>query len=164
MVFKKKYKVQSNDKICTFHNVTAQAKEALAESGIKNGILVVYSHHTTCGVITQECAFDMSMTGLETLQQDLLEAFERIIPTQRKEGMYLHPGPKALKFAEEHGEDRRGCHNTDAHLISSIIGRSETIVVDDGEMDLGEYGFIYFIDFDKTRARERTVQIMIIGE
>jgi len=164
MVFKKKYKVQSNDKICTFHNVTSLAKEALSESGIKDGIVVVYSHHTTCGVITQECAFDMSMTGLETLQQDLLESFEKIIPTQRKEGMYLHPGPKALKFAEEHGEDARGCHNTDAHLISSIIGRSETIVVDDGAMDLGEYGFIYFIDFDKTRARERTVQIMIIGE
>ena len=164
MVFKKKYKVQSNDKICTFHNVTALAREALAESGITDGIVVVYSHHTTCGVITQECAFDTSMTGLETLQQDLLESFEKIIPTQRKEGMYLHPGPKALKFAEEHGEDARGCHNTDAHLISSIIGRSETIVVDGSEMDLGEYGFIYFIDFDKTRARERTVQIMIIGE
>ncbi len=164
MVFKKKYKVQSNDKVCTFHNVTAQAKEALAESGIQNGILVVYSHHTTCCVITQECAFDMSMTGLETLQQDLVEVFEKTVPTCRKEGMYLHPGPKALAFAEEHGEDARGCHNTDAHLRSSIIGRSETIVVDDGEMDLGEFGFIYFIDFDQTRARERTVQIMIIGE
>ena len=164
MVYKEKFKVQSNDKIATFHNVTAQAKAALAKSGIKNGILVVYSHHTTCGVITQECAFDESMTGLETLQQDLVDVFEEIVPTCRREGMYLHPGPKALKFAEEHGEDARGCHNTDAHLISSIIGRSETIVIDDGQLDLGEYGFIYFIDFDKTRARERTVQVMIIGE
>ena len=164
MVYRESFKVQSNDKVCTFHNVTAQAKEILARSGIKNGILVVYSHHTTCAVITQECAFDMSMTGLETLQQDLLEAFEQIIPTQRKEGMYLHPGPKALEFAEEHGEDARGCHNTDAHLRSSIIGRSETIVVEDGVPDLGEFGFIYFIDFDQTRARTRTVQIMVIGE
>ena len=164
MVYRESFKVQSNDEVCTFHNVTAQAKEVLARSGIKNGILVVYSHHTTCAVITQECAFDMSMTGLETLQQDLLEAFEQIIPTQRKEGMYLHPGPKALEFAEEHGEDARGCHNTDAHLRSSIIGRSETIVVEDGVPDLGEFGFIYFIDFDQTRARTRTVQIMVIGE
>ena len=78
--------------------------------------------------------------------------------------MYLHPGPKALKFAEEHGEDARGCHNTDAHLRSSIIGRSETIVIDEGQLDLGEFGFIYFIDFDHTRARERTVQVMILGE
>ena len=164
MVFKKTFKVQSNDKVCTFHNVTAEAKEALRESGVKNGILVVYSHHTTCSVITQECAFDMSMTGLETLQQDFVEVFENIIPTCRKEGMYLHPGPKALKFAEEHGEDARGCHNTDAHLRSALIGRSETIVIDDGELDLGEFGYIYFIDFDTTRARQRTVQIMIIGE
>ena len=164
MVYRESFKVQSNDKVCTFHNVTAQAKEVLARSGIINGILVVYSHHTTCAVITQECAFDMSMTGLETLQQDLLEVFEQIIPTQRKEGMYLHPGPKALEFAEEHGEDARGCHNTDAHLRSSIIGRSETIVVEDGVPDLGEFGFIYFIDFDQTRARTRTVQIMVIGE
>ena len=164
MVYRESFKVQSNDKMCTFHNVTAEAKAILGRSGIKNGILIVYSHHTTCGVITQECAFDMSMTGLETLQQDLIEAFETVIPTQRKEGMYLHPGPKALAFAEEHGEDARGCHNTDAHLRSSIIGRSETIVVDDGALDLGEYGYIYFIDFDQTRARQRTVQIMILGE
>ena len=164
MVFRKKFTVQSNDKVCTFHNVTEQAKQTLAESGIRNGIVVVYSHHTTCSVITQECAFDLSMTGLETLQQDLVNVMEDVIPTQRSEGMYLHPGPKALAFAEEHGEDNRGCHNTDAHLRSSIIGRSQTIVVEDGQIDLGEFGFIYFIDFDQTRARTRTVQIMVIGE
>ena len=150
MVFRKKFIVQSNDKVCTFHNVTEQAKQTLAESGIRNGIVVVYSHHTTCSVITQECAFDLSMTGLETLQQDLVNVMEDVIPTQRSEGMYLHPGPKALAFAEEHGEDNRGCHNTD--------------VVEDGQMDLGEFGFIYSIDFDQTRARTRTVQIMVIGE
>ena len=164
MIYKEKFKVQSNDKMCTFHNVTAQAKEALKKSGVKNGILVVYSHHTTCSVITQECAFDMSMTGLETLQQDLIEVMEGLFPAQRKEGMYLHPGPKALKFAEEHDEDARGCHNTDAHLRSSIIGRNVTIVTVDGEMDLGEFGRIHFIDWDQTRGRTRTVQVMIIGE
>ena len=164
MIYKQSFKLESRHRAVSFHDVTDKVKEIFAASKMKDGIVVVYSHHTTCGVITQECAFDMSMTGLETLQQDLLEVFEKIAPTQRKEGMYLHPGPKALKFAEEHGEDARGCHNTDAHLISSIIGRSETIVIDDGELDLGEYGFIYFIDFDKTRARQRTVQVMIIGE
>ncbi|MBQ6894416.1 MAG: YjbQ family protein [Clostridia bacterium] len=164
MVYKEKIKFQSNDKVVTFHDVTAQAKEAVKKSGIKDGICVVYSHHTTCCVITQECAFDMSMTGLETLQQDLVNVMEKFIPECRYEGMYLHPGTKALKFAEEHDEDARGCHNTDAHLRSSIIGRSETIVIEDGEMDLGEFGFIHFIDFDSTRARQRTVQIMIIGE
>lgn len=164
MVYRASYKVQSNDKVCTFHNVTDFARETLEKSGIKEGIVVVYSHHTTCAVITQEAAFDMSMTGLETLQQDLVEVLDSFIPQQHKEGMYLHPGPKALAFALEHDEDARGCHNTDAHLRSSIIGRSETIVVEDGKMDLGEFGFIYFIDFDQTRARTRTVQVMVMGE
>ncbi len=164
MLYKNKISVESNHKEVTFHNVTAEVKETVAKSGIKNGIVVVYSHHTTCSVITQECAFDMSMTGRETLQQDLVDSMEKICPSYTREGLYLHPGPKALKFAEEHGEDARGCHNTEAHLISSIIGRNVTAVIDDGEIDLGEFGFIYFIDWDKTRGRKRSVQIMVIGE
>ncbi len=164
MIYKETFKVDSRHRAITFHNVTAQLKEAVKKSGIKNGIAVVYSHHTTCCVITQECAFDMSMTGLETLQQDLVNVMDKMVPECKYEGMYLHPGPKALKFAEEHDEDAWGCHNTDAHLRSSIIGRSETIVIDAGECDLGEFGFVYFIDFDDTRGRTRTVQIMLIGE
>ena len=164
MVYREAFKVQSNDKMCSFHDVTAGTREVVERSGIKNGIVVVYSHHTTCCVITQECAFDESITGLETLQQDLVNIMDDIIPVCKHEGIYLHPGPKALKFAEEHDEDARGCHNTDAHLRSSIIGRSETIVLINGELDLGEFGHIHFIDFDQTRARQRTVQVMIIGE
>ena len=164
MVFRESFKLQSRDRAVSFHDVTDKVKELAAKSGMKNAIVVVYSHHTTCSVITQECAFDMSMTGLETLQQDLVNVFEEWIPTCRYEGMYLHPGHKALVFAEEHGEDNFGCHNTDAHLRSSIIGRNVTIVMADGEMDMGEFGRIHFIDWDQTRARQRTVQVMIIGE
>jgi len=164
MVYRESFQLQSRNRAVSFHDITEKVKEIAAASGLKNGIVVVYSHHTTCSVITQECAFDMSMTGLETLQQDLVNVFENIIPTCRYEGMYMHPGPKALVFAEEHGEDNFGCHNTDAHLRSSVIGRNVTIVTVDGEMDLGEFGRIHFIDFDQTRARKRTVQVMIIGE
>lgn len=164
MVYRESITVQSNDKVCTFHDVTAQVREIVGRSGIQNGIVVVYSHHTTCSVITQECAFDYSITGLETLQQDLVDVFETWIPTCRREGQYLHPGPKALAFAAEHGEDARGCHNTDAHLRSSIIGRNVTVVLIGGQMDLGDFGFIHFIDWDQTRARKRTVQVMMIGE
>jgi secondary thiamine-phosphate synthase enzyme len=164
MVYREEFHLVSNGGIPTFHNVTEQAKTTVKNSGIRNGIVVIYSHHTTCCVITEERAFDMTMTGLETLQQDFVEVFEKIIPTCRKEGMYQHPGPKALKFAADHNEDARGAHNTDAHLRSALVGRSETIVLIDGEMDLGEFAHIYFIDFDQTRARERTVQIQVIGE
>ncbi len=164
MTFVEQVKMQSNDKVVTFHNITAEVREIIKKSGIKNGTVTVYSHHTTCSVITQEDAFDKSMTGLETLQQDLIDVMYKIAPLCTREGIYLHPGPKALKFAEEHGEDARGCHNTDAHLISSIIGRSVTVAILNGEADLGEFGFIYFIDFDTTRARKRTADVVVMGD
>lgn len=164
MVYREAFKVESRHRAVSFHDVTDRVKEIYGKSGIKNGIVVVYSHHTTCSVITQECAFDKSMTGLETLQQDLVNVFENIIPTCRYEGMYLHPGKEALDFAEKHGEDNFGCHNTDAHLRSSIIGRNVTLVAVDGEIDLGEFGRVHFIDWDQTRGRTRTVQVMVIGE
>ena len=68
MVYREAFKVQSRDRAVSFPDVTDRVKEIAAASGIRNGIVVVYSHHTTCSVITQECAFDKSMTGLETLQ------------------------------------------------------------------------------------------------
>jgi thiamine phosphate synthase YjbQ (UPF0047 family) len=164
MVYRETIEVQSKDKMPTFHNVTDACQEIVCRSGIKNGIVVVYSHHTTCCVITQEAAFDVSMTGLETLQQDFVDSLELIMPLYRREGLYLHPGQKAISFAAEHGEDIRGCHNTDAHLRSALVGRSESIVVIDGKLDLGDFAFIYFVDFDQTRARKRTVQVQVIGE
>lgn len=164
MIYREEVYLESKGGLPTFHNVTTDSRNAVKRSGIKNGIVVVYSHHTTCGVIIDECAFDLATNGLETLQQDFLDALEKIIPVFRVEGMYQHPGPKALKFGEEHDEDAKSCRNTDAHLRSSLVGRSETIVVINGELDLGEFGNIFFIDFDQTRGRKRSVQIQVMGD
>ena len=164
MVYREALTLHSNNGIQTFHNVTQAARDIVQKSGIQNGIVTVYTQHTTCAVITQEAAFVLSVTGMETLQLDFIEGLERMFPPCRREGIYLHPGPKALDFAAEHGEDARGCHNTDAHLSSALVGRSETVALIDGQMDLGEFGYLYFIDFDTTRARTRTVQVTVIGE
>ncbi len=164
MIYRSEFIVTSNEGLPTFHNVTGFAKSTVRNSRIRNGIATIYSHHTTCCVIIDEAAFDITASGLETLQQDFVDALEKIMPTFRREGMYRHPGPIAQKFGAEHGEDERTCRNTDAHLRSALIGRSETVIVVDSKLDLGEFGNIYFIDFDQTRARTRTVQIQIIGE
>lgn len=148
----------------TFHTITEKVHEIVARSGIQSGICVVYSHHTTCSVMIQECSFDLTYTGLEYLQQDLVDVFEEIVPTCRKEGQYMHPGPELTRFSAEHGEDKPQTLNTDAHLRSAMLGRSETVVVVDGQLDLGQFGHIYFVDFDQTCARTRQVQVQIIGE
>lgn len=76
----------------------------------------------------------------------------------------MHPGPKLTEFSKEHGEDKPETLNTDGHLRSALLGRSETVVLMDGGLDLGSFGHIYFVDFDQTRARTRQVQVQIIGD
>ncbi len=156
--------VQSTGMRPTFHCVTEMVADALRRSGVQNGICVVYTHHTTCSVMTQECSFDKCYNGLEFLQQDLVEVLENIIPTCRREGQYLHPGPELTAFSARHGEDKPQTLNTDAHLRSGLIGRSETIVVADGQLDLGKFAHLYFVDFDQTCARQRQIQVQILGE
>ena len=163
-VFSKAYKVQS-ERIPTFHDVTEKVKEALKESKVKNGIAVVYSQHTSCSVIIQEYCHDRNYWGTELLMQDLINVLEEIIPTCRTEGQYLHPGPEHIQFAKDVvKEDARFGLNTDAHLRSVLMGRSESIPVIDGKLELGDFGYIYLVDFDQTRERERIVRVQIVGE
>lgn len=164
-VYRESIDLQSEILSPTFHNVTEEVEEIIKKSGIKNGICVVYSHHTTCSVMTQESSHDKNLWGKEYLQQDLCNIMEDFIPTCRTDDQYLHPGPAHIDFAEnEVGEDGKYSLNTDAHLRSVFFGRSETIVLVDGKMDLGQFGYIYFIDWDQVRARERVCQVQIIGE
>jgi secondary thiamine-phosphate synthase enzyme len=157
------FKIQSAQRP-TFHDVTSQVKEVLKRSGIRNGILLVFSQHTTCSVLIQEASDDTNYWGTELLMQDLVNVFESIIPTCKTEGQYLHPGPKHIEAAAGRDELPSWSLNTDAHLRSVIMGRSQSIPINDGEMTLGEFGRIYFADFDQVRARERTVRVQIVGE
>ena len=163
-IHREKIELKSEGGCPNYFCITENVKDILGHSKVNNGICVVYTHHTTCSVMIQERSFDESLTGQEYLNQDLTDIFEEIIPSCRKEGQYLHPGPKAVEFGARHGETKKEVLNTDAHLRSSLIGRSETIVIIDGKLDLGSFGHIYFIDFDQTRPRERTAQVQIIGE
>ena len=156
--------LQSEGGCPNYFCITENVQGILGRSDVKNGICVIYTHHTTCSVMIQERSFDESFTGQEYLNQDLTDIFENIIPSCRREGQYLHPGPKAVEFGAQHGETKKEVLNTDAHLRSAFIGRSESIVIIDGKLDLGSFGHIYFADFDQTHPRKREVQVQIIGE
>lgn len=148
----------------TFQDVTSDVEALLKKSGIKEGILLVYSQHTTCSVLLQEASDDVNYWGTELLMQDLVNVLEKVIPTCRTEGQYLHPGPEHIKAAAGRNELASWSLNTDAHLRSVILGRSQSIPVVNGAMILGEFGRIYFSDFDQVRARERTVRVQLVGE
>jgi secondary thiamine-phosphate synthase enzyme len=149
----------------SFVDVTGCVEDIVSRSGIRNGIALVYSQHTTCSVMIQEDSHDATYDGTKYLLQDLLDVLETIIPRCRREGQYLHPGPRHIEHAVQNlGESAAWSLNTDAHLRSSLLGRSESLPVVDGKVQLGEFGRIYFVDLDGVRARERVVRVQIVGE
>ena len=76
------FSVQS-DRRPTFEDVTGRVEDALEKSGIRNGILLVYSQHTTCSVLIQEASDDVDYWGTELLMQDLVTILEGLAPTCR---------------------------------------------------------------------------------
>jgi len=156
--------VQSKPQV-TFEDVTDRVSEIVRKSGAKNGIVTVFSQHTSCSVFIQEDSEALTYKEIPLILQDTINCLEKIIPTCEHEGQYLHPGEHHIEQAQKlRNEEPLWGLNTDGHIKSSIMGRSETIPIVDGKMTLGEFGRIYFSDWDKTRARERSVRVQVIGE
>lgn len=158
------FQIQSSTRP-TFHDVTPQLEQTVAECGVQQGIAVVYSQHTTCSVLIQEQSDDTDYFGTQFILQDLVNGLTRIFPTCLTQGQYAHPGPLHIEIAgRERQEEPWWSLNTDAHLRSVLLGRSESIPIVDGKLQLGEFGRVYFADFDQVRARTRTVHFQIVGE
>lgn len=169
-VYKDTITVTSNGGRPTYHNVTDQVRRIVEKSGIKNGLCVVQSQHTTCSVIFEEFVHDTDFNGDEFLQVDLNRILDRIIPRERTEDMeYRYPGPKHLDFLMGLDDPQYPCDpatilNGDAHIRASFFGASETFILREGSLMIGSVGYIYFIDWDQNRSRERKCHVMIMGE
>ena len=154
----------------TYHNVTKQVEAILAKSGIKNGLCVVQSQHTTCSVIFEEFVHDTDFNGDEFLQVDLNRILERIIPREMTEDKdYRYPGPKHVDFLmnlndPNYPPDPGTILNGDAHIRGSLFGASESFILNEGKLLIGSVGYIYFIDWDQNRVRDRKCHVMIMGE
>ena len=156
--------VQSEARV-TFDNITPQVQDIVQEASIKEGQVVVYSPHTTCSVSIQEYSDGQTFYGTELIMQDLVNVLTKLIPTCTNESQYLHPNINHVTIAaEERNELPCWSLNTDAHLRSVIMGRSVTIPVLDGKLCLGEFGRIWFGDWDQVRARTRKAIVQVIGD
>jgi secondary thiamine-phosphate synthase enzyme len=115
-----------------FLNITQKVQQVVKESGVKSGICYVYVPHTTAAVTINEGA-DPSVV------QDILSELNRLIP---RNGNYLH---------------MEG--NSDAHIKTSLIGSSETVIVEGAKLQLGTWQAIFFCDFDGPRDRQVIVKV-----
>ena len=153
----------------TYFEIREDCKEFLKETGVKDGILVVSSPHTTCSVFFEEYVHDIDALGDEFLQRDLNKGLEKVFPRQLTyDDYYNYPGPAHREFSKSIGgslsKDKAMLLNADAHLKATLIGSDKTFIIKDGELLIGRFGYIYFVDFDSNRARERKCNLCIIGK
>lgn len=171
-VYKEQIKIQSHGGTPSYINITPQVKEAIEKSNIREGICVVISPHTTCGVFFEEFVHDRTAGGDEFLQADLNDALEKILPDHTDASQYRYPGPEHFAAVRSWpsaaaylpNDDISDLYNGDAHLRATIIGSSQTFEVANGKLGVGVTGYVYFVDFDRTHPRERKCKVVIIGE
>ncbi len=115
-------------------DITSQVRQVVRSSGINEGIALVASQHTTGGVTVQEGADP-------DVQRDLLHHLRHMVP--RDHGFHHAEG------------------NSDAHIKVAMVGASQGLPVQGGQVVLGTWQHIYFCDFDGPRSRK--VMVTVVG-
>jgi secondary thiamine-phosphate synthase enzyme len=122
-----------------FVNITRQVEEALRESEIKEGLVLVNAMHITASVFIND--------DENGLHQDYEKWLEKLAPHEPI-NQYRH---------NDTGED-----NADAHMKRQVMGRDVLVAVTNGELDFGPWEQIFYGEFDGRRRKR--VLIKIIGE
>ena len=113
-------------------DITDRIRALLREKRIKNGICHVFVPHTTAAVTINENADP-------DVLRDILMELDKIVP---------------LNDHYRHSEG-----NSAAHIKASIMGASETVFIEDGELVLGTWQSIFFCEFDGPRTRKVIVRL-----
>ncbi len=116
-----------------FYNITSYVRQAVIESGVNEGIAVVFCPHTTAGITINENADPDVVCDLSLA---LNKAF-----------------PDRPQFRHAEG-------NSHAHMKSTCIGCSETVIVSDNRLLLGTWQGIYFVECDGPRDRTFYIKVM----
>ncbi len=115
-------------------SITDEVKRTVRDAGSDEGICIVSSTHTTAAV---------------TVNED----YDRDVPRDLAAACRAFLG--ALEVSFEHAEG-----NSDSHLLTSLFGQSQTLLVTAGEVDLGRWQGVFLAEFDGPRSR--TVRIAVL--
>jgi secondary thiamine-phosphate synthase enzyme len=126
------FSVKTNSQVQMI-DITSQVQTQVKKSKVKDGIATIYVPHTTAGVIINENA-DPAVI------EDIIRQLNKIIPFNDN---YRH---------------LEG--NAPAHIKSSVVGCSCTVIISNGELALGTWQSIFFCEFDGPRTRNVYVQII----
>ncbi|WP_080872986.1 secondary thiamine-phosphate synthase enzyme YjbQ [Oceanobacillus timonensis] len=126
------FQVKTNHKQ-EFVFLDKQLDDILEQSGVQEGIMVVYCPHTTGAITINENADP-------DVRRDLSLGLDETFPN---------------KAAYVHMEG-----NSDGHMKSSVVGASETLIISNGQLVLGTWQSVYFCEFDGPRTRKVYVKII----
>ena len=115
-------------------DITSQIAKLVKESGVTEGLCMLYVPHTTGAVTINESA-DPSVRG------DILMVLNQIIPWDA---------------GYQHMEG-----NSPAHVKSTLVGASELVAIENGALALGTWQGIFFCEFDGPRKRRVNVKILL---
>ena len=122
-----------------FVNITPEVREAVEQSGVREGLVLVNAMHISASVFIND-----DESGLHHDFDTWLEKHAPHAPTNR----YRH---------NDTGED-----NADAHLKRQVMGREVVVAITDGDLDFGPWEQVFYGEFDG--RREKRVLIKVIGE
>ena len=125
-------RVETNDRY-EFVSITEEVKRAVRGSGVEEGVCLVSSTHTTAAV---------------TVNED----YDRDVPRDLAAACGAFIGQLNVSF--EHAEG-----NSDSHLLTSLFGQSQRLLVRGGEPDLGRWQGVFLAEFDGPRSR--TVRVAV---
>ena len=114
-------------------DISGLVNDCVGEAGIQNGIVLVYTPHTTAGITINENA-DPSV------KSDMIRFFSEMVPD---------------KSYFRHMEG-----NSSSHIMSSLISPSQSFILDNGRLILGTWQGIFFCEFDGPRSRKVYVKIL----
>ncbi len=114
-------------------DITSLIRSAVSESGVKEGICVVYSPHTTAAITVNENADPSVRRDIENKLSELV--------------------PYSARYSHLEG-------NADAHIKTTMVGPCETLIVTGGALYLGTWQGVFFAEFDGPRSRRVVVRVM----
>ena len=123
-----------------FVNITPQVEKVVAESGVREGLVLVNAMHITASVFIND--------DERGLHEDYKKWLEQLAP--------FDPSP------ERYHHNRTGEDNADAHHKRQIMGREVVAAITKGKLDFGPWEQIFYGEFDGRRAKR--VLVKVIGE
>ncbi len=114
-------------------DITSLIRGAVSESGVKEGLCVVYSPHTTAAITVNENADPSVRHDIENKLSELV--------------------PYSARYSHLEG-------NADAHIKTTKVGPSETLIVTAGALYIGTWQGVFFAEFDGPRSRRVVVRVM----